>query len=133
MKRKLTDLTKEEKIKTLDSLYTAAGSLKGRAAMKLFLRDLLTESERCMLGRRIRIAQSLLVGKTYKEIGAELQVGFDTIRRVDRWLSDQLPGYETAIKGMVRELHTRKARAETRAGWKKLKKKYPLHFLFFNF
>lgn len=60
MKRKLSELSKNEMVATLDALYTAASATKGRDAMKLFLRDLLTPSERIMLGRRIIIARMLI-------------------------------------------------------------------------
>ena len=132
MKIKISKLSEKEKIVTLDTLYTAVGSLRGRNAVKLFLRDLLTKSERIMLGRRIIIARKLLNGATYDEIVKDLGVGPDTIRRVQRWLRDQMPEYEQAIRGLEKELDKRQ--------WKKLyatsslyrlKKKYPLHFLLF--
>ena len=44
MKRRPKDLTDKETIVTLDALYTAASSVRGRDAVKLFLRDLLTPS-----------------------------------------------------------------------------------------
>lgn len=130
-------------MQTLDALYTAAGTVKGRAAMKLFLRDLLTESERIMLGRRILIARHLLSGSSYDAIGADLKVGYDTIGRIQRWLSDQLPGYEQAIEEMEKEFEKRKERARMTPDGKvdrylyatsalyRLKKQYPLHFLLF--
>jgi uncharacterized protein YerC len=62
MKRKAEDLSEQEIITTLDTLYTAAAGVKGRAAIKLFLRDLLTPSERIMLGRRLIIARLLIFG-----------------------------------------------------------------------
>jgi uncharacterized protein YerC len=127
--KKLPDL---ERIKTLDSLYTAAGTLRGRKAMKLFLRDLLTESERIMLGRRILIARQLIEGKTYKEIANSMGVGMDTVGRVQKWLSDQLPGYENAIKEMEKEFEKRaKKRLYAQSGLARLKMKYPVHFLLF--
>ncbi len=46
MKKQAHKLSDKEKMVTLDALYTAAGSLRGRADMKAFLRDLLTPSER---------------------------------------------------------------------------------------
>jgi uncharacterized protein YerC len=49
MKVLVKTLTKKQRIETLDALYTAASSARGRKAVKLFLRDLLTESERKML------------------------------------------------------------------------------------
>lgn len=136
MKRKAKELTDEQRIETLDALYTAASSLKGRSAMKLFLRDLLTESERIMLGRRIIIARKLIAGELYDSIEEELRVGRDTIWRVQRWLFDQLPGYEKAIAEMEKEFAGRKQRYEDKklyatSALYRLKKKYPLHFLLF--
>jgi len=123
-------------MQTLDALYTAAGTVKGRAAMKVFLRDLLTESERIMLGRRILIARNLIAGKIYDDISAELGVGTDTIGRVQKWLEDQMPGYEDAIRGMEKEFAIRKKKRDEKylyatSAIYRLKKKYPIHFLLF--
>lgn len=133
MKKKLNTLTKSEMIATLDALYTAASSVKGRDKVKLFLRDLLTPSERIMLGRRIIIARMLLADISYDEIGGRLQVGRATIGRVHRWLDDQFPGFENAIKGLEKEFERRDwehTRPEL-GTFAYLKKKYPLHFLLF--
>jgi uncharacterized protein YerC len=132
MKKRPKDLTDSERIETLDALYTAAGTVRGRDAMRLFLRDLLTPSERIMLGRRILIARSLLSGGKYNEIASALGVGTDTVWRVHRWLLDQLPGYEQAIEGMKKEMGKREEKRlyATNALYR-LKKKYPLHFLLF--
>ncbi len=134
MKRKLSDLTNKEVIETLDMLYTATSAVRGRGAVKQFLRDLLTPSERIMLGRRIIIARMLIAGKTYDAIGKRLKVGRTTVSRVERWLHDEFPGYEEALRGVERELTKRKARAEIKYGpfsFAALKRKYPLHFLLF--
>ena len=131
MKRKLKDLTKEETIVTLDALYTAASAIKGREAVKLFLRDLLTPSERIMLGRRIIIARLLIAGESYDEIGETLRVGFTTIRRVHRWLEDQFPGFEQAIAEMEKEFKSRSRKMPLQpfsAAW--VRKKYPMAFWF---
>lgn len=136
MKRKLSELSKEETIATLDALYTAASVLKGRDAMKLFLRDLLTSSERIMLGRRIIIARMLIAGISYDEIGERMRVGRATIGRVQRWLHDQFPGFENAIKEMEREFTARGKKRDEKylyatSALFRLKKKYPIHFLLF--
>ena len=100
--------------------------------MKLFLRDLLTKSERIMLGRRIIIARKLIEGETYEDIVETLHVGFDTIRRVQRWLNDQMPGYEKAVEGMKEEFDRRQTKKlHAQSMLYRLKKKYPLHFLLF--
>ena len=123
-------------MEVLDSLYTAASGVRGRQAMKLFLRDLLTESERIMLGRRIVIARRLLAGDRYDDIEADMRVGRDTIGKIQKWLDDQLPGYEQAVKEMNREFKARQERYEDKklyatSALYRLKKKYPLHFLLF--
>ena len=137
MKVRSKHLSKQHRIEVLDTLYTAASAIRGRAAMKLFLRDLLTESERIMLGRRIIIARRLLAGDRYDDIETDLHVGRDTIGRVQRWLWDQLPGYEQAIKEMEKEFEARQKRYEDKKLYAtstlyRLKKKYPLHFLLFS-
>ncbi len=100
--------------------------------MKLFLRDLLTESERIMLGRRILIARKLIAGDSHREIEASMGVGKDTVWRVQRWLHDQLPGYEHAIADLEKELDKRNFKINyAKSALFRLKKKYPTHFLFF--
>lgn len=144
MKVKIKDLSKEDRIRTLDALYTAASHARGRTEMKAFLRDLLTESERVMLGRRILIARDLLARKSFEDIGAEMHVSSRTIAKVQRWLLDQFPGYEKALAGMEKEFAGRIRRTQQSANVSKinrrlyatsaiyrLKKKYPIHFLLF--
>lgn len=132
MKRRLKDLSKEETITTLDALYTAASTMRGRDAVKLFLRDLLTPSERIMLGRRIIIARMLIARVSYAEIGKRLGVGSATVGRVHRWLKDQLPGFERAVAGMEEEFKKRRdKKLYAASALYRLKKKYPLHFLLF--
>ena len=99
--------------------------------MKLFLRDLLTPSERVMLGRRILIARMLLRGDSFREIEESLGVGQETIHRVKRWLRDELPGYEQAVRGLEAELKKRKTLHELNHSFANLKRKYPLYFLLF--
>lgn len=136
MKVRSKELSNEERMETLDALYTAAGAVRGRASMKSFLKDLLTESERIMLGRRIRIARDILAGKSSDEIAEKMRVGYDTIYKVRRWLEDQLPGYEHALKGMGQEFEKRKKKRDEKylyatSALYRLKKKYPIHFLLF--
>lgn len=135
MKRKIDDLSEQEKMETLDALYTAAGSISGRDATKAFLKELLTPSERIMLGRRIQIARMLLSGYSQATIGEALKVGPNTIWRVEKWLNGQMPGYKNAIKGLEKEMKKRNEKreiAQNPFGFTALKKKYPMHFLLFS-
>ena len=136
MKIRAKELTDKEMIETLDALYTAAGTVHGREAMKLFLRDVLTESERIMIGRRILIARHILKGSQADDIAEALHVGYDTIYRVERWLQDQFPGYERAVEEMEKEFKKRQDAQEDKRMYAtstlyRLKKKYPMHFLLF--
>lgn len=132
MKVKIGKLSDKEVMRTLDTLYTAASAIQGREAIKLFLKDLLTPSERIMLGRRLIIARKLLSGETHEEIVTSLGVGYDTIMRVQKWLHDRIPGYEQAIAGMEKEFNKRQEKKlYATSALYRLKKKYPLHFLLF--
>lgn len=132
MKVQAKKLGEKQRMEILDALYTAAGTVRGRDAMKLFLRDLLTESERIMLGRRILIARRLLGGETATQIAHDLNVGLDTIYKIERWLHDQFPGYERAVRDMEEEFEKREEKIlYATSSLYRLKKKYPLHFLLF--
>lgn len=132
MKKRMSELSEKERIHTLDALYTAAGTVRGRSAMKLFLRDLLTESERVMLGRRILIARLLLQDETCDSIRDRTGAGYQTIERVRHWLKDQMPGYENAIAAMEEEFGKRDfKRKYAKSMLFRFKKRYPLHFLLF--
>jgi|SRR3989344_6082709 len=136
MKVRPRKIDNKERIKYLDALYTAMESLKSREEVKNFLRDLLTESERIMIGRRIIIAQRLLNDQSYDQIMREMKVGPDTIMRVHKWLEDENDGYEKAIQKLEKVLESRqKVRNKAyRApfSFEGLKQRYPLHFLLFN-
>ena len=129
-------LAGKDRMRYLDALYTAMSGLKSREEIKNFLRDLLTESERVMVGRRILIAQMLLEEKPYDEIIRELKVGKDTIMRVHRWLEDDTDGYEKAVKRLEKILTARQEKRNKAYvdpfSFEGLKKRYPLHFLLFN-
>lgn len=136
MKVKPRKIQNRDRMRYLDTLYTAMSGLKSREEIKNFLRDLLTESERVMVGRRIIIAQMLLEEKSYDEIIRELKVGKDTIMRVHRWLEDETEGYEKAIKKLEKVLESRQEKRDKAYidpfSFQGLKKRYPLHFFLFN-
>ncbi|OGN06961.1 MAG: hypothetical protein A3B86_03360 [Candidatus Yanofskybacteria bacterium RIFCSPHIGHO2_02_FULL_38_22b] len=141
MKVKPKTLSKKDKIRYLDALYTATSSLKSRDDMKKFLRDLLTESERIMVGRRIVIASKLLKKESYDDIIFDLKVGADTIFRVHKWLKDEVKGYEKAIEKFEKIVKDREEKFNRKRKeiddyymnpFGRLKKRYPLHFLLYN-
>jgi uncharacterized protein YerC len=131
MKKRASDLSEDERIATLDALYTAAGTVRGRNAMQGFLRDLLTESERVMLGRRILIARLLLSSETHDAVRARTGAGYATIARIEHWLHDAMPGYGKAVTRPEYELHRRETVTQhARDPFASLRQKTSLRFLF---
>ena len=133
--RKLRAEDKKKYMKALDALYTVMTELNDRDQVKRLLKDLLTESERLMVGRRILIAQKLLRDTSYQQIVAEMGgVGMDTIMRVHRWLLDEEMGMEKIISKLESALTARKPlRSESIAdpfSLAGIKKRYPSHYLF---
>lgn len=55
--------------------------------------QMLTESERIMLARRMRIARRLLHGEGFLFIAKKLHVSVNTVHSVDRWLQEQWSDY----------------------------------------
>lgn len=132
------EINSKHRQECLDVLWTSIAQLNSREEVKNFFKDLLSESEAIMLGRRLLIAQNLLLGKTYDEIVEELKTGIDTVAKVHRWLISGFGGYEKTLKRFEKELEKRakyiaqQEKAMEPFSFEWLKKKYPLHFLLFN-
>lgn len=129
MKKKIIDFTDNERSATINAFFSAVTATGGTKETKKLLEDLLTESEQIMLGRRIIIARMLLMGLSYEEIRLRLNVGPDTISRVQGWLTEQFPDMRD-IQLASRNKVGDKDNSLGTLGY--LKKKYPLHFLLFN-
>lgn len=133
----LNDLPKEKRIQMIGEFYDIIDSLKNRAEVRLFFKDLLMPDEIATLMRRIEVAVFLNAGFTYKQISQILGVGKGKITNVQKVLTREGNGYKIIIK---RLLENRKRRLEKvakenkiqRSSFEKLKKQYPLHFLLPN-
>ena len=116
-------------------MWTSAAALRGREEVKNFFKDLLSESETVMLGRRLVIAKELLEGKTYQEIMTAYHVGKATIGAVQHWLTSGFGGFEPAIERYAREWDKRAKQKEENIKSRDplslaaLKRRYPMHFL----
>lgn len=129
-------LQADQKMKSLDILWTSIAALKTREEVKNFFKDLLTPTESVMLGRRLQIARMLLEGKGYDFICEEIKTSKATIANVHQWLSSGFGGYENALKRFEKIVEKRFERAKGRRSapmsFEWMKNKYPLHFLLFN-
>lgn len=134
-KVKINSINKNERYKLLDELYDMISVLDSREEVKNFFRDLLTPSESLMLARRIAIARMLLDGSTYDEVKKKLNVGYDNIKSVYRWLYDGFGGYNLALEKVAKRRKKEKnVRGSTYTGsaFDNIRRKYPAHFLLIN-
>jgi TrpR-related protein YerC/YecD len=79
------------------SLCDALLTMRTRAEMRSFLRDLCTPAELEALIDRWRVVPYLLRGMAYREIHDRTAVSVTTIGRVARFLSQGNGGYQAAI------------------------------------
>lgn len=138
----LNKLPKKERIRLIGEFYDIFTSLKNRKETKLFLNDLLNPDEIGNLMRRIDVAILLVLGFTYEEIAKLLNVSHSKIAAVQKVLNQKGEGYRILIQRILekrtkRKLHNLKKGRKILRRWEKpeieaLKKKYPLHFLFWN-
>lgn len=115
-----------------DLLYEFAVALceisKPEEALE-FIKDMLSEQEAEMLAKRIKIAELLLDGRTYGEIGELLKTGDSTISRVAEWLKLAGDGYRLVITRLKQKRSPQeKGGIKERSDWDKLKRRYPMMF-----
>jgi TrpR-related protein YerC/YecD len=128
-------MNKDDRYKLLDELYDMISVLDSKEEVKNFFRDLLTPSESLMLARRIAIAKMLLSGSTYDEVKEKLNVGYDNIKSVYRWLYDGFGGYNLALEKVAKRKKKEKnisGNAYTGSAFDNIRRKYPAHFLLIN-
>jgi len=124
----------------LEALYDSAESMTKTEGVKGFIDSVLTESEKTIIGRRILIAKFTLAGFSQPEIHERLQgVSPNTFGRIYKWLNEQFPGYDAALRQSKKEEQQRAdKRRKPRPEYvdpfslRGLKRRFPLHFLLFN-
>lgn len=139
MSKNTKNLNPHEKEIVLTALYESAQKFNGTDAVKDFIDNLLTESEKITLGRRILISQMILSGCSQMEIRSKLNVSPNTFTRTRKWLGGQIPQYDQALKE-YQQLESTKQKKSSRKEkenynpftFRGIRKKYPMHFLFFD-
>lgn len=142
MSKKIKNLNPQQKELTLTALYECAKKMNGEYPAIDFIDELLTESEKIKIGRRILIAQMILAGCHQTEIRRKLGVSPNTFTRTHKWLEGQIPEYDQAIResNKIEGIRVRKKEVILRRTKKHydpltfagVRKKFPMHFLFFN-
>lgn len=124
-----------EKDLALKALRGMAEGMREKDAVITFVDELLTESEKLVLGRRVLIAQMLVTGHSQAEIREKLHVSPNTFTRTRKWLDKQIPNYGEALKDFEKNRPSKKLGGfgyGNPLSFGGLKKKYPAHFLLFN-
>jgi uncharacterized protein YerC len=144
MRAKKSDLKPELQNKTIKTFFDAALHAQENGRVVGFLKGILTESEQLMLGRRLLAARMLLSGLPQNEIRLRLGLSPNTLWKINRWLVEQIPEYETVLKKVEKEVEERKVKRGVSKhkrmsynnydplSFAAFKRRYPMHFLLFN-
>ena len=96
--KKSVDKKLEKKI--FRSLYQVLADLKNPNDVESFLSDVLSETEKTVLAKRLAIAWYLGKNKSYEVIRQDLKVSSATIASVQKWLEEGGDGLGLAIKAI---------------------------------
>ncbi|MFA5871094.1 MAG: Trp family transcriptional regulator [Parcubacteria group bacterium] len=122
-------IPKDEVSKLFYKLCVAIAEMKNPQESAELLRDLLSYSESKMIAKRLKIAELILIGKTYEEIREKLKVGYGKIARVQEWLNISGGGYRKAVnRSKEKDYPHENNSSGDSEGWRMLKKKYPMYY-----
>ncbi|MDP3997128.1 MAG: Trp family transcriptional regulator [Candidatus Andersenbacteria bacterium] len=136
-------LKTKEREKITGQLVKAFSKANSKQEVQQFIDQLLTPSEKIMLGRRIQVARLLIRGYTYVEIRQKLKAGISTIKSVDGWLEMTVPDYQELRDWYRKWIYTDKAKKpeKKRSGSREpdmfgsfasVRHRYAGHFLLLN-
>lgn len=94
------NVKKQIEVKIFKSLYQVLADLRKPNEIEKFLCDVLSETERTVLAKRLGIAWYLNKGKSYEEIRKVLKVSSATIATVQRSLEKGGEGLKLATKAI---------------------------------
>lgn len=95
--KRLEKLSKEQQLDLIFDLINAFSLVRNPYETALLMEDLLTADEVKDLGKRLRIAKLLLLGKTQREISEELHCSLATVAKVNLWLNQKGEGFKRII------------------------------------
>lgn len=94
------DVSKKIEKKIFRSLYQVLADLKRPHEVEKFLDDVLSETEKTVLAKRLGIAYYLGKNKSYERIKEDLKVSSATIANVQKWLEEGGEGLILALKAI---------------------------------
>lgn len=96
-------LSKELEFEMHTFLQFALADLQTKHDVQVFLDDLLTPTEKVMLGKRLFIAFLIEEGHDHRTISTMMHVSLSTISSVHFWLKNKGEGYRYVIQRMKKE------------------------------
>lgn len=94
----LYNLTLQEQKELLKKFFTVIANLENLQEVEIFFRDLLHPQEIVMLARRLKAAEMLIEGESFREIARKMKISLATLAKIHRWVNSGRGGYKTAIK-----------------------------------
>lgn len=94
---------KEDVNRLSGKIVEAALLIRNKKELTAFFDDLLTSTEKVMLGKRLLIAMFLEHDYTYQEIRRVLKVGETTIAAISEKLQQKGDGFHIAVKKLQRQ------------------------------
>jgi TrpR-related protein YerC/YecD len=118
-------LSKQQQDELFINFAKALSSLKSSVEAANFIRDLFSQQEVLMLGRRLQIAGLLNDGLTYYQIRQVMKVSENTIAKVKIWLELYGEGYRAVLS---RNQNKSLKPTDGAFSWGHVKRKYPMYF-----
>ena len=134
MSKNTSQISKHEKQLIYSALKECVQRMKRDDSLEVFINQVLTESERLTVGRRLLIANLLLQGSTRMEINEMLSVSPNTVTNIKEWSERTFKNYDEVVAG-VRNRSKHELRIQNRPeklSFEALKKAYPTHYLLFT-
>ncbi len=82
-------LSSNKRKELLKGFYDFVATLD-REETEEFFRNFLTDSEKIIFGRRLKVARMLLQGFTSSQVRKKLGIGVSTFQFVQNWIKDEL-------------------------------------------
>ncbi len=108
----------EEKI--FNSLYQVLADMKRSVEVEKFLEDVLSDTERTVLAKRLAIASYLSKNRSYEIIRDDLKVSSATIANVQKWLEHSGEGLMIALKRIEADEWAGDMAGKISQNWKKM-------------
>ena len=131
MSKSPKNISDREKALLDSALHAAIDKFNSRGGVEAFVSEVMTESEKQNIGRRLLIAQLVLRGHTYYEVNELISISPNTFSNSRKWLQDVFPDYKSTLQKKPRKSQ-RQINNHNPTSFAHMKKKYPMHFLFFN-